>query len=195
MLLDSGAGAGGAAARPSLLDGSGRIISARSGELGFKGRSIAELRSRGADFHCSASSRLWGMLRRLLDVQKVGCRDAWNYTACFVHVRHLQSIPSSLSGTSREAHNSFLSLSKVVERVPLSSRNTAAYVAYPSANLAQKIGKSIRRPGVMSKARVYADVNVQRPKEYWDYEALIVQWGYVLTRLLFPSSDFVCLFA
>nr|4ANM_A Chain A, Casein Kinase Ii Subunit Alpha [Zea mays] len=28
-----------------------------------------------------------------------------------------------------------------------------------------------------SKARVYADVNVLRPKEYWDYEALTVQWG------------------
>ncbi|ONM51107.1 CK2 protein kinase alpha 4 [Zea mays] len=29
----------------------------------------------------------------------------------------------------------------------------------------------------MSKARVYTDVNVLRPKEYWDYEALTVQWG------------------
>ncbi|KAK1268094.1 Casein kinase II subunit alpha [Acorus gramineus] len=29
----------------------------------------------------------------------------------------------------------------------------------------------------MSKARVYADVNVLRHKEYWDYEALTVQWG------------------
>ncbi|CAM8907874.1 unnamed protein product [Rhodiola kirilowii] len=29
----------------------------------------------------------------------------------------------------------------------------------------------------MSKARVYADVNVVRPKEYWDYESLTVQWG------------------
>ncbi|KAI3936926.1 hypothetical protein MKW92_007770 [Papaver armeniacum] len=29
----------------------------------------------------------------------------------------------------------------------------------------------------MSKARVYADVNVIRPKEYWDYESLTVQWG------------------
>eukprot|EP01018_Ginkgo_biloba_P006121 Gb_38540 [translate_table: standard] len=29
----------------------------------------------------------------------------------------------------------------------------------------------------MSKARVYADVNVLRPKEYWDYESLVVQWG------------------
>ncbi|CAA6662973.1 unnamed protein product [Spirodela intermedia] len=29
----------------------------------------------------------------------------------------------------------------------------------------------------MSKARVYSDVNVLRPKEYWDYESLTVQWG------------------
>ncbi|KAF7136006.1 hypothetical protein RHSIM_Rhsim08G0094700 [Rhododendron simsii] len=40
-----------------------------------------------------------------------------------------------------------------------------------------KIGKSVRRPGAPSKARVYADVNVIRPKEYWDYESLTVQWG------------------
>ncbi|KAH9323892.1 hypothetical protein KI387_018531, partial [Taxus chinensis] len=45
------------------------------------------------------------------------------------------------------------------------------------ANLAHKIGKSIRRPGVMSKARVYTDVNVIRLKDYWDYESLTVQWG------------------
>ncbi len=25
--------------------------------------------------------------------------------------------------------------------------------------------------------RVYADVNVNRPKDYWDYEALTVNWG------------------
>ncbi|RWV82331.1 hypothetical protein GW17_00056175, partial [Ensete ventricosum] len=30
----------------------------------------------------------------------------------------------------------------------------------------------------MTKARVYADVNVLRPKDYWDYESLTVQWGY-----------------
>ena len=47
----------------------------------------------------------------------------------------------------------------------------------PLGTLAQKIGKSIRRPGASSKARVYADVNVIRPKEYWDYESLTVQWG------------------
>jgi len=44
-------------------------------------------------------------------------------------------------------------------------------------NLAKRIGKSIRRPGVMSKSRVYPDVNVVRPKEYWDYESLTLQWG------------------
>ncbi|RVX23480.1 Casein kinase II subunit alpha-4, chloroplastic [Vitis vinifera] len=43
--------------------------------------------------------------------------------------------------------------------------------------LAQRIGKSVRRPGAPSKARVYADINVIRPKEYWDYESLTVQWG------------------
>ncbi|KAK7346921.1 hypothetical protein VNO80_21445 [Phaseolus coccineus] len=32
-------------------------------------------------------------------------------------------------------------------------------------------------PQPMSKARVYTDVNVIRPKEYWDYESLTVQWG------------------
>ncbi|CAN6281261.1 unnamed protein product [Urochloa humidicola] len=30
---------------------------------------------------------------------------------------------------------------------------------------------------LMSKARVYTDINVLRPKEYWDYETLTVQWG------------------
>ncbi|XP_034675451.1 casein kinase II subunit alpha-2-like [Vitis riparia] len=29
----------------------------------------------------------------------------------------------------------------------------------------------------MSSARVYADVNIHRPRDYWDYESLTVQWG------------------
>ncbi|CAM9735629.1 unnamed protein product, partial [Heterosigma akashiwo] len=29
----------------------------------------------------------------------------------------------------------------------------------------------------MSRARVYTDVNVHRPREYWDYESLVVNWG------------------
>jgi casein kinase II subunit alpha len=30
---------------------------------------------------------------------------------------------------------------------------------------------------VLSSLRVYADVNVHRPRDYWDYEALTVNWG------------------
>ncbi|XP_020395599.1 casein kinase II subunit alpha-like [Zea mays] len=41
-----------------------------------------------------------------------------------------------------------------------------------------------RRPTTLAEgargnpvARVYADANAQRPKEYWDYESLDIQWG------------------
>ncbi|KAM9575409.1 LOW QUALITY PROTEIN: casein kinase II subunit alpha-like [Guaruba guarouba] len=30
---------------------------------------------------------------------------------------------------------------------------------------------------VPSRARVYAEVNTQRPREYWDYESHVVEWG------------------
>lgn len=30
-----------------------------------------------------------------------------------------------------------------------------------------------------NRASVYADVNQHRPREYWNYEALTIQWGYV----------------
>uniref|UniRef100_A0A0D6R2X5 non-specific serine/threonine protein kinase n=1 Tax=Araucaria cunninghamii TaxID=56994 RepID=A0A0D6R2X5_ARACU len=63
------------------------------------------------------------------------------------------------------------------EEEEVASLNPAASVEEEAVNLAHKIGKSIRRPGAMSKARVYADVNVIRPKDYWDYESLTVQWG------------------
>jgi hypothetical protein len=32
-------------------------------------------------------------------------------------------------------------------------------------------------PLVACTIRVYADVNVHRPRDYWDYEALQVSWG------------------
>lgn len=39
----------------------------------------------------------------------------------------------------------------------------------------------------MSKSRVYTDINVVRPREYWDYESFALHWGY---SLLFHSFDF-----
>ncbi len=53
---------------------------------------------------------------------------------------------------------------------------------------AVKIGKAVRsKGGMMSRARVYADVNVTRPKDYWDYETLSIQWGWG------PSATLLCL--
>ncbi|KAK9165969.1 hypothetical protein Scep_001160 [Stephania cephalantha] len=101
--------------------------------------------------------------------------------------------PSSLSRPSLASPpppppQPILGLRRIVSGAPLAhpdhqrSRRTKAPPPpspwYPKPdNLAQRIGKSVRRPGAASKARVYADVNVVRPKEYWDYEALTVQWG------------------
>lgn len=42
----------------------------------------------------------------------------------------------------------------------------------------------------MSRARVYADVNVKRPREYWDYENLQVTWGCVVC-----AAELGCVFA
>lgn len=45
-----------------------------------------------------------------------------------------------------------------------------------------------RRMAVPSRARVYADVNSHKPREYWDYESYVVDWGqqddYQLVRKL-----------
>ena len=43
--------------------------------------------------------------------------------------------------------------------------------------MSTRIGKAVRRATTPSKARVYAEANDEKPREYWDYEALSVQWG------------------
>lgn len=30
-----------------------------------------------------------------------------------------------------------------------------------------------------SQARVYADVNTHKPREYWDYDTHVIEWGFV----------------
>ncbi|CAB3408187.1 unnamed protein product [Caenorhabditis bovis] len=34
-------------------------------------------------------------------------------------------------------------------------------------------------PPVPSRAKVYADVNPNKPREYWDYEAHVIEWGII----------------
>lgn len=124
----------------------------------------------------------------------VGVQDARALSASFSRLP-LEHVPllykpkiSPCLWMVRASNRLLLTQPKGVRRAVESQEK--AVQAEPSrlANLAQKIGKSIRRPGVMSKARVYTDVNVQRPKEYWDYESLAVQWGYVPVAFLAHSS-------
>lgn len=46
--------------------------------------------------------------------------------------------------------------------------------------IGERLAKAIVKRG-MSRARVYCDVNETRPREYWDYENLVVTWGYVIS--------------
>ena len=47
-----------------------------------------------------------------------------------------------------------------------------------SRDMAARYSKAYRsKEGTASLAKVYPDINVVRPREYWDYEALSVQWG------------------
>ena len=66
-----------------------------------------------------------------------------------------------------------LSLSLVCAIV--ASRPTLAHDGDDNRKIDEISGPTRRQ--IMSKSRVYADVNVLRPKEYWDYESLTVQWG------------------
>ncbi|KAL5209761.1 hypothetical protein ABZP36_005384 [Zizania latifolia] len=54
----------------------------------------------------------------------------------------------------------------------------AAAAAAAAEETPPRIARATRHPGgAASVARVYADANTQRPKEYWDYESLDIQWG------------------
>lgn len=49
--------------------------------------------------------------------------------------------------------------------------------------------KRNRSRKMRNRASVYADVNQHRPREYWNYEALTIQWGYAfLFRLIVRSQ-------
>ena len=83
-------------------------------------------------------------------------RGAWSHTA--------QLRPSLLVSDAR------------LPAPPVSRPHKAA--PSQSVKLAQRgIGKATRAPGSASVSRVYADVNVQQPAEYSDYESLAIAWG------------------
>jgi hypothetical protein len=50
--------------------------------------------------------------------------------------------------------------------------------------------KRTRQRKLRNRARVYTDVNQHRPREYWNYEALMIQWGYVSFCPLWRPADF-----
>jgi len=80
------------------------------------------------------------------------------------------------------SHGAFGSASLAVQRITLFRPCVLSATALPGrrglVQMAQRFSKAIRdKDGMMSTARVYADVNVNRPKEYWDYENLSIEWG------------------
>lgn len=48
--------------------------------------------------------------------------------------------------------------------------------------------KRNRNRKMRNRASVYADVNQHRPREYWNYEALTIQWGYVPQNAAFVHA-------
>lgn len=63
----------------------------------------------------------------------------------------------------------------VVSSIKLKLRNSHVPVQYCRRYTGS--AATCTNTGVASNFRVYADVNVHRPRDYWDYEALTVNWG------------------
>lgn len=115
------------------------------------------------------------------------CNTTNRFLSLFVPSTNVSSTLSTktISPSSLSAHivSPLLILLRFVSSASLSHarqlhhHQRSRQVITKQDTLAQKIGKSIRRPGAPSKSRVYSDVNVVRPKDYWDYESLTVLWG------------------
>ncbi|KAL6013152.1 Activated CDC42 kinase 1 [Asimina triloba] len=84
-------------------------------------------------------------------------------------IRNLSLLPLALAGVLVAFWNTPVAHGPNLRTEPQILRTRPAESSSPSSCSA--------RSAAMSKARVYADVNVLRPKDYWDYESLTVQWG------------------
>lgn len=95
-----------------------------------------------------------------------------------------------LPGTAAAGTSSSAGASAATAVSAAAASSSAAAAA--SAHAARVLDNSPRRPDSgdpgdaphyyvwsdkMSRSRVYADVNVKRPREYWDYESLVINWG------------------
>jgi hypothetical protein len=89
---------------------------------------------------------------------------------------------SSASGSATASTDDFSSTGS--SRIPLVAGATYPYTSTPSLHTTSSSSSSsntttlpLSSPPKMSVSRVYPDVNVKRPREYWDYESLVVNWG------------------
>ncbi len=57
------------------------------------------------------------------------------------------------------------------------SGNTNQMASTPTGNVTPSGPRKNKQRTVKNRARVYWDINTHRPREYWNYEALTVNWG------------------
>ena len=64
--------------------------------------------------------------------------------------------------------------------------------------LAVSLGRAVKEKTATKMsaawARVYADVNTHKPREYWDYESHPIEWGYVCFSLFTSTSTKIIMF-
>ena len=66
---------------------------------------------------------------------------------------------------------------KEVESTPSLSVNPSSTLSEPLSSSSSTSSTSTTTTAA-AMSRVYPDVNVKRPREYWDYESLVVNWGH-----------------
>ncbi|PFH37777.1 CMGC kinase, CK2 family [Besnoitia besnoiti] len=80
-------------------------------------------------------------------------------------------LPSRAMAPPRPTADAVTTPSTVVSSRPLSASGAAS--AYPSG----ATGSSPSAAPQANVARLYADVNLHKPHEYWDYENFVIRWG------------------
>lgn len=70
----------------------------------------------------------------------------------------------------------------------VAAEGVGTYARRLASSAEESIKNSHQKMAVVSRARIYTDVNSHKPREYWDYESYVVDWGqqddYQLVRKL-----------